>query len=230
MLTACVLLLVPAASATVIGRGVISSGNQQVTVSLTSIDWGPAGGTTGTFVVANDPGDGTDNLTYDSGTEVPDGTIGNIMDLSIPGPPVTLNFLAFPTIPNLTFDLFGFFPGSANTSCAGLAIGQSCSIAPGSPFVLTRSGGGTSVTLAGFGTATDGSPILSNWTGTFTTQLSNVTPETIQTNFLTIPNFQVKSSFSAELIATPIPEPVTSGFVGLGLILVGLAGRRFRRS
>ena len=81
------------ASAIPVGTLAIDSGSGQVTVTLASIDWAPAGGGTGTFLVG-----GTTNLTSSSGNPAI-GSTGVLRDLT--GPPPVLNFMTFPALPGL---------------------------------------------------------------------------------------------------------------------------------
>ena len=211
------------ASATTIGLLRVDSGAGGVTVGLTSVDWLPTGGGTGTFVI----GAGT-TLSSALGSPVATST-GTVLDLS-GGTVVPLaNFMTFTTVPGLAFDLGFVGPGSANTNCAGLAIGGSCSIFVGSPFILTLTPTGTAVVLAVGGIARDGTT-PSNWSGNFTTSISSQTPLQIQQAFgcatgqgptaCTNPTATIGSTFAGEFTATPvsIPEPGSIGLLGLGLI------------
>src|SRR5437867_68706 len=129
------------ASADVIGLLRTDSGSGIVTVTLTSVDWVP-----NTFIVGNPipPGPA---LTSSVGSPAV-GSTGNILDFSAITPLPLLNFMTFPALPGLAFDLAAIGPGSANTNCSGLAVGQSCSPYVGSPFVLTNLGTSTGVSLA----------------------------------------------------------------------------------
>ena len=138
------------ASATTIGLLRVDSGAGGVTVGLTSVDWLPTGLGTGTFLI----GAGT-TLTSALGSPVA-GTTGTVLDLSGGTVLPVANFMTFTTVPGLAFDLGFLGPGSANTNCAGLAIGGSCSVFAGSPFILTLTPTGTGVILAVGGIARDG--------------------------------------------------------------------------
>ena len=148
-----------------------------MTVGINFIDWSPpVGGTNGSFVV----GGGT-TLTSASGTPAV-GSTGFIVDLN-PGNPLPVsNFMTFASVPGLAFDLSTVGPGSANTNCAGLAVGRSCSIFAGSPIILIFTGNGTAVVLSAAGIARDGTT-NSNWAGNFTTQITGTTPQGIQSLF-----------------------------------------------
>jgi hypothetical protein len=225
-------LVASSASAAVIGTLTFNSGDDEAFVSLSYIDWGPRNTppteeTTGTINTTT----GT-TLTYDGGS-IGVGVTGTIRDLVLSGPamfPVT-GFITFASAPGLSLDLMGVGPGSSNTDCAGTtSTGDSCSLVlPGgqvSPFVLTRIGSQTSVALGVFGTATDSSGAVTPWNGTFTTQLTGMTPAQIEAFFAANPTGVIRSSYSAELVA--VPEPTTFLLMGLGLIAIGGVRRKLR--
>ena len=211
------------ASASTVGLLRVDSGSGGVIVGLNSIDWLPTGGGTGTFVV----GAGT-TLTSALGSPVA-GSTGSVLDLSGSTVLPLANFMTFTTVPGLAFDLGFVGPGSANTNCAGLAIGGSCSVFAGSPFILTLTPTGTGVVFALGGIARDGTT-PSNWSGNFTTSISGMTPLQIQEAFgcvagqgpaaCTHPTATIGSTFAGEFTATvtPVPEPGSIGLMGLGLI------------
>jgi len=186
-----------------------------VTVSATTIDWMPT-------VTSNDgcvqTGSGT-NVTSSVGTLGPNDTSGVIQDLVAPTTFPVANFIVFTDLPGLHFDLTSLGPGTSNTNCAGLTIGESCSTSATSPFLLTRSASGTSVTLAAFGTAGDTSGALSNWVGSFTTQL-NLTPAAIQAEILA--GRSITSTYSGSFNVSTVPEADTSYLLFSGALLLGL--------
>jgi hypothetical protein len=215
------LLLAPHASATVSGTLNNAGGGQDVTVSLSVIDFHP-GPVTGTFVTS-----GGTNLISPSGN-VGSGVSGTIKDLAAVNQPPITNFMIF-SGSGIVLDLAVIGPGSANTNCSGLNIGDSCSIFPGSPFILTLAGPSTTgVSLSVSGAAHDGTPPDSHWMGAFTTQLVNMTPAQVQNLFgcagaatpaaCTHQGASITSSWSGSfiVIANPPPPrnvcPLTQGF------------------
>jgi hypothetical protein len=189
-----------------------------VTVSATTITWSPIGTTAGTGCI--DTGLGT-NVTYSGGT-LGAGVTGNIKNLTAGGGSVD-QFMTFQGS-TLDFVLTSLGPGSANTVCTGLAVGGSCSVFAGSPFLLTNLGGGnTSVGLSANGSVTDGG-VTSFWKGAFTTQL-NLDASTIQTEILA--GESISSTHSGQFVVSSVPEPTTLSMLLLGG--VALLGSRFRR-
>jgi hypothetical protein len=221
---ACVSFVTPA-SASVMGIVTEAScPGGGVTVTLTTIIFSPNGTLPNTGCI--DSGINT-NLTFSGGTLLP-GNIGNILDLSIANPFPFDKFMTFAGT-TLDFVLTGLGPGVANTNCALTdAGGINCSVAAGSPFILSNAGpGNTGVALKAFGTITDNG-VTSNWNGSFTTQLTQ-TAVSIQSTELT--GGSIGSSQSAQFTATVagVPEP-SSVFLGsLGIVML-LLGARFRKS
>jgi len=211
------------AMATVVGNfNVANCAGGGVTVSLTTIVWSPAGTVPNSGCI--DSGIGT-SLTYSGGT-LGAGAVGNILNLTAGGGSVN-NFMTFLGT-TLDFVLTGLGPGSANTNCSGLAIGQSCSVVAGSPFILTNVGNGnTAISLGAFGTIADGG-VTSGWSGAFTTQL-NLSASAIQTTELG--GGSIASTHSGQFSVSAVPEPGTvSMFLLGGLTLLGIGRKRFRKS
>lgn len=142
----------------------------------------------------------------------------------------------------LDYTLGAIGPGNANTNCAGLSVGQSCSVFAGSPIVLTlvNNGGvlGTQVSLGLSGTASDGHG-TSNWNGSFQSPIASITPAQIQLFFCpsgtcTTADFASgraeTSSQSGDFNASVVPEPATlSMFLLGGIGLIGIGRKRFAK-
>ncbi len=94
-----------------------------------------------------------------------------------------------------------------------------------SPFILTTTTTGTSVTLQAHGTIVD--PLdgsLSAWNGAFTTQINGQTP--LQIRNTTVGGGSISSTFSGEFDLNPVPEPVTMALFGGGLIALAAFKKR----
>jgi PEP-CTERM motif len=217
--------LPPSASASAVGHLVVGiCGGGGVVVGANLIDWNP-----GSPSACLQLGLGTSITSVGDGTLTSASAAGTINDL--PGVPGVTGFMSFTTGVNMHFDLDpvnGFGTGlPIDCHPASPAIGDSCSI-PGSPFILTTTSNGTSVTLPAHGTILDtGDGTLSFWSGSFTTQVNNKSPFDIETviqsgGFIT-------SSFSGEFdVTADSPEPTSMALFGIGLVIVG-AVRRYRR-
>ena len=219
-------LFAPRVSAAPVGTldvGICAGGG--VTVTATTIDWLlPVGGGSGCTVTGT-----TTNVVYVGGGPLLPGTFGTILDL---GPATIIplaNFMTFVGNPLLTYELDGLGPGVANTNCAALLIGESCSVSPGSPFILTLTfspfvGFGTSVTLTAGGKVYDAAG-FSLWGGSFTSQFANLTPAQIQGIILA--QGSITNTYSGTFVARTIPEPASLGLLGVGLL--GAAARARKR-
>ena len=154
------------------------------------------------------------------------------------------NFLTFAgngiTHATLIYSLTSLGPGSANTNCQTLSIGDSCSVFAGAPLILTRTASGTEANLSVMGFATDGAG-TSAYVGEFQSPISGMTPGQIQLFFCpsgtcTPSDFAsgktISRSQSGDFVAATIPEPQTTALVLGGLlVLLGRVGmRRFNRS
>jgi len=259
LLTSFVVLVACAslASATIIGDLKTGSGGT-VTVTLTSL----------TFNVdtSSSPPGPPWNAEVASGTDItfagcPSGVLGTAgcLDVAPFAPnegiqvtsPLTSatplpipNFLIFAgngvTHVPLVYSLTGLGPGSSNTNCQGLAIGESCSVFAGAPLILTRTSSGTEANLSVMGFADDGTGPVP-YIGQFQSPISGMTPGDLQLLFCpsgtcTQADFNsgtsVSRSQSGDFVANIVPEPQTTALILGGLlVLLGRASmRRLSRS
>jgi hypothetical protein len=209
----------PSASAGV--GGTLNTGSSgTVTVTATSITWNTDPGSISPGTWNGEVANGT-NTTFNG---CPSGVLGahgclfngegiainHLAPLVNGVTPLPIDgFLTFAGIPALDFILTAVSPGSANTNCNGLLVGQSCSVFAGSPIILTLlTSNRTSVQMSMLGIATDGSGLMSNWTGGFSATIPTMTPAEIEAYFGANPNGSISTSNSGSFFATTVPEPV----------------------
>jgi hypothetical protein len=222
------LAMAPMASATVMGELTLDSTPGDVLFSLGAVDWQPpAGGPGGSLSV----GAGT-TLTYTnvSGTTsaLTPGTLGTVLDLMTGVVFPLTNFLTFNGAPGLRFDLMQIGPFPMSTNCATVLDPNlpACSAAPGTVSALVPTATGTTVVLTVRGTAFDNSNTPSTFSGAFSAVITGQTPAQVQATL--VGGGSVRSTYAAEIVTTPIPEPGTVSLLGLGGALIAFAVRRRR--
>jgi len=244
--------LLGTASASVVGLLNTGSGGT-ITVSDAAITWNPdptsipSGVPCGTALPAtvacnSEVATGT-TLAFSGGPlGVGEGVLINHGAALTPGPFISGgdNFLQFAAHPLLDFKIVDVLipsgPGAPSPCTAGMSVGQSCVLFPGSPVLLTLlSGNRTSATVNFDGVAGDGGSLgsfNSSWIGGFSATLTGTTPFSLETLFCpggvcsTTSTPSVSTSFSGTFFVTVTPEPGSFLLIGGGLI--GLAGL-FRR-
>jgi len=235
-LAAGILLLCAQPSFATVSGELDTGGTGTLTVSQTSLTFTPndtthfstevAAGTNVSFAgcptgVLGDPG----CLTQGEGVDINGG-----LPITSLGP--IANFLTFQNTPSLVYSLTAYEPGVANTNCAALLVGQSCSVFAGSPIVLTlEAGGKTASELGVSGTVTDGTLPVSSWTGLFTATTNHRTPAQLQAIILaggTITNTH-SGDFTILPTTTQTPEPRLISLAALAGLFLAIAVQKRRR-
>jgi hypothetical protein len=222
------LFLVTDASGAVIGHlDIANCAGGGVTVSATFIDFTlPVNsvGSPGTGCIQT--GSST-NVSFGAGSTLGPGITGTILDLVFnPANPPVPGFMTFVGT-NLDFTLMSLGPGVNNAVCAATLDPNlpTCSVGGNTPFILTPTSTGTSITLSASGTVSDGTSPPSNFIGAFTTQIAGVTPASIQATI--VGGGSITSTTSGDFtITSGIPEPNTISMAVLGGLLVAFAATR----
>lgn len=222
-------LAVPASAAPITG---ILNFTGAVRVTATTIDWVPLGGTEGDLFTTFP---GTD---YFSQIYLPTSGVntGDSLDLTTATVLPLSNFLndfqtPFAKYNDLSFTLTQIVIPLAPVCTGAEAVNQTCVAFVGSPFLLTRTANGTAVLLdvrGFFLDPTEGADSgLNSSIGLYSANIAGQTPGQIRNTILT--GGAVDSSYSAQFVATPIPEPVSMTLLGTGLVGVAMRVRRRRQ-
>jgi hypothetical protein len=210
----------------------LTGGNGTLTISATALTFTPndttgystevAAGTNLAFAGCSGVLGSAGCLTQGEGVDINGGT--TITTLG----PIT-DFLTFATTPSLVYSLTGYEPGSANTNCAALTVGESCSVFAGSPVVLTlESGGKTAAELGVYGTVTDGTG-PSPWTGLFTATVNHETPAQLQA--LILAGQAITHTHSGDFTVTStVPEPRLISLAILAMFFLAIVVQKRRKS
>ena len=141
------------------------------------------------------------------------------------------NWMVFSSAsPVIDFDLTLILPGiDTSAGCGSSAVGATCTPFFFSPFNLQNTVTGTSVAFSVAGIARNSlTGEMTPFTGNFTTQ---ITGQNIPQILATInAGGTITNSYSANFVATAVPEPGTILLFGAGLIGLGLLQRRRARS
>ncbi len=200
-----------------------------VGVSGTLIDWLPPGTGIGTFSV--------DAFTQ-TGDFVPlAGTSGSSRDLTAgtdpvgafynPGPVFTVPaFLTFAADPTILFHLQFISPGVyTSADCfAAPAAGQTCTPFAGSPFNLSNTTATSSTATFQVSGVIQHGTDFSNFIGTYSTQFVSLNLQQVLSTILS--GGTVNATYSANFIASVVPEPSTIWLMMGSIGALGLLRRK----
>lgn len=116
-------------------------------------------------------------------------------------------------------------------SCGELGPNVDCAFGDDSPFGFVEAAGSTTVIMRMNGIVFDTTTptLVSTWDGTFTAQF-NQTIASIIDDFVATGSIDTSFSASKIVVEQVVPEPVTLGLLGLGLLGVAVRARRQRHS
>lgn len=223
------------ASATAVGIAQLTSclaapgGLSGVLISGTQVTWSPNGTVAGTGCFNT----GSPTAIASTQPTIISGDTGNIKDLTAGGGAVD-QFLTFVVpVANLDFVLTAFGATGTNSTACDSTIGDSCIVAPGSPFELKNTSGGVEVDFTTLGTIMDGG-VISDWSALFTTQVSAIGARetTAEVQSMILGGGSISGTYSAALTvngpANSVPEPGTASMLILaGAGLIGIGRKRF---
>lgn len=221
------LLMASTASAAITGTMNISG---SVRVGVSTIDWIPLGGTTGT-VQTIFPGTGFFSGIYNPAAP-PGDYLATVQDLSNPPTPVGAltsvpNFLFNFTAPGyaaLTYELTYIFPSSAPVCTGGEGLNSPCAAVGGSPFTLTNTLTGVDIRFGIDGIFRFPGETDTPGTGSYSTQLDGETIATVLSTLGTT-GF-IDSSYSANFTVVPEPSTTAMMITGFGLLAAGFFRRK----
>lgn len=105
---------------------------------------------------------------------------------------------------SVSYTLTSIGPGAVSTACTtATSVGDSCSFTPGSPLLLTKSAGGTTISLPLAGTVTDGLGSPTAWSGGLAGSIAGMTPADVQTSIVGAGSIVVP--VSGELVVPLVP-------------------------
>jgi hypothetical protein len=221
----------PSASGSVVGNlvvGVCAGGS--VVLSTAVVDWVSPNPNPQCLRVV----DTTAVISLGNGTLTsPPPFTGTATINDIPGSPGASGYMSFSgggLTGTMAFDLGGFGVGIPTACTAGMAVGDSCSVA-GTPYILTYLGSaGTLLELPAAGTIVDtlGDGRTSWWSGSFTGTIQLDTPFDIRTALETPGGSVTPDAFHGTFDITDVPEPVSMALIGGGLIVLAAIKRRKR--
>jgi hypothetical protein len=127
--------------------------------------------------------------------------------------------------PGLRFALESVGPGVANTACPDTlsAADPACSIVDGSPFIVRGGPGGSTVSLAAFGTLYGNDVAIGSWGGTFSVSFASETPADLQARFANTGSITSGHTGSFVVNISEIPEPGTISMMAIGGGLIASA-------
>jgi len=145
-----------------------------------------------------------------------------------------INFLVDPTQAALLIDYI--YPGTGGTAGCSAAVNltaipaQTCTL-PGSPFTFTNAHNGDSTATFTFAGTVTGNP-NEIWSAQFSANF--LTPyQTIVQSFISNPTTATATDTFAgtlDVTVSTVPEPGTFMLIGLGLLGIGAASKKFRKA